>query len=117
MASLEDAPRSTALGRVEYLNQLIRIDIPLLSSEIARETRQKEKKAAAARFKTFIQEELIGYMDQDKEKGREFDLVDDVLMLKRIQEVRCALCHIGMKFDRRHTGDILQRTDRVILLN
>jgi hypothetical protein len=39
-------------------------------------------------------------MDQDKEKGREFDLtVDYILTLKRIQEDRCALYFIEMKFE------------------
>uniref|UniRef100_U9UIP5 Uncharacterized protein n=1 Tax=Rhizophagus irregularis (strain DAOM 181602 / DAOM 197198 / MUCL 43194) TaxID=747089 RepID=U9UIP5_RHIID len=39
-----------------------------------------------------IQEKLIGYMSQDKEKGHEFNLtVDYILILKHIQEDKCAL--------------------------
>ncbi|PKK64642.1 hypothetical protein RhiirC2_787220 [Rhizophagus irregularis] len=54
-----------------------------------------------------IQEKLIGYMSQDKEKGREFNLtVDYILILKHIQEDKCALCLIEMKFEWDRLGDI-----------
>ena len=54
-------------------------------------------------------------MGQDKEKGREFNLtVDYILMLKHIQGDKCALCLIEMKFEWDRSGDISQWTvDRI----
>jgi hypothetical protein len=86
---------------VEYLSQLIRVEVPPLPPEIAQEIEEaKKKRQLEHELRPSIQEKLIGYMGQDKEKGREFDLtVDYILTLKRIQEDRCALCLIEMKFE------------------
>ncbi|CAG8481446.1 24376_t:CDS:2, partial [Gigaspora rosea] len=60
-----------------------------------------------------VWEKLIGYMGQNKEKGCEFDLtVDYILILNHIQEERCASCFIEMKFECDQPGDILQWTRR-----
>ena len=48
-------------------------------------------------------------MGQDKEKGREFYLtVNYILMLKYIQEDKCTLCLIEMKFEWDQPEDISQ---------
>jgi hypothetical protein len=54
-------------------------------------------------------------MGQDKEKGREFDLsVDYILILKEMQKDKCQLCLIEMKFEWNRPGDIFQWTvDRI----
>ncbi|CAG8624811.1 20545_t:CDS:2, partial [Racocetra persica] len=89
-----------AVGRIKYLSQLIRIEAPPLSSEIAQEIEEaKKKKWLEYELRPSIQKKLIRYMGQDKEKGCEFDLtVDYILTLKHIQEDKCALCLIEMKF-------------------
>ncbi|CAG8575248.1 1150_t:CDS:10, partial [Racocetra fulgida] len=97
-----------AVGRVEYLSQLIRVETPPLPPEIAQEIEEaKKNRRLEHELRPSIQEKLIGYMGQDKEKGREFDLtVDYILTLKRIQEDRCVLCLIEMKFEWDRPGDI-----------
>ena len=74
-----------AVGRVKYLNQLIRVGAPSLPPEI-----EEDKKKLERELRPSIQEKLIGYMRQDKEKGREFDLY--ILMLNGMQGGKCALC-------------------------
>ncbi|CAG8677958.1 2587_t:CDS:1, partial [Paraglomus occultum] len=79
-----------AVGRVEYLSQLIRIEGPPLPPEIEE---AKNKKAIEHSLRPFISGKLVGYMDQDKKKGREFDLsVDNILALKDSQKNKCVLC-------------------------
>ncbi|CAG8605323.1 5946_t:CDS:2, partial [Acaulospora morrowiae] len=79
-----------AVGRVEYLSQLIRVEGPPLPPEIKK---AKNKKAIKCLLRSFISGKLVGYMDQDKKKGREFDLsVDYILTLKDLQKDKCALC-------------------------
>ncbi len=101
-----------AVGRVEYLSQLIRVEAPPLPPEIAQEIEEaKKKRRLEHELRPSIQEKLIRYMGQDKEKGCEFDLtVDYILMLKHIQEDKCALCLIEMKFEWDQPGDISQWT-------
>ncbi|CAI2191865.1 18196_t:CDS:2 [Funneliformis geosporum] len=101
-----------AVGCVEYLSQLIRVEASPLPPEIAQEIEEaKKKRRLEHELRPSIQEKLIGYMGQDKEKGREFDLtVDYILTLKRIQEDRCVLCLIEMKFEWDRPGDIFQWT-------
>jgi len=85
-----------AVGRVEYLSQLIRIEGPPLPPEIEE---AKNKKAIERSLRPFISGKLVGYMDQDKKKGREFDLsVDCILTLKDLQKDKCALCLIEMEW-------------------
>ncbi|CAI2196722.1 14027_t:CDS:2, partial [Funneliformis geosporum] len=106
----------TTVGRVEYLSQLIRVETPPLPPEIAQEIEEaKKKRRLEHELRPSIQEKLIGYMGQDKEKGCEFDLtVDYILTLKRIQEDRYVLCLIEMKFEWDRPGDISQWTvDRI----
>ncbi|CAG8678059.1 3305_t:CDS:2 [Gigaspora margarita] len=76
------------VGRIEYLSQLIWVEAPPLPPEIAQKIEEeKKKKQLDHELRPSIQEKLIGYLGQDKEKGREFDLtVDYILILKRIQE-------------------------------
>ncbi|POG63753.1 uncharacterized protein OCT59_014500 [Rhizophagus irregularis] len=105
-----------AVGCVEYLSQLIRVEAPPLPPEIAQEIEEaKKNRWLEHELRSSIQEKLVRYMGQDKEKGREFDLtVDYILTLKRIQEDRCALCLIEMKFEWDRPGDISQWTvDRI----
>src|SRR5205809_1120268 len=105
-----------AVGRVEYLSQLIRVEAPPLPPEIAQEIGEaKKKRRLEHKLRLSIQEKLIGYMYQDKKKDREFDLsVDYILMLNNIQEGKCALCLIEMKWEWDKPGDILQWTvDRI----
>ncbi|CAG8812680.1 7209_t:CDS:1, partial [Gigaspora rosea] len=104
-----------AVGRVEYLNQLIRVEVPPLPPEIAQEIEvAKKKRQLKHKLRPSIQEKLIGYIGQDKEKGRKFDLTDYILTLKCIQEDKCASCLIEMKFEWDQPGDILQWTvDRI----
>ncbi|CAG8832192.1 9628_t:CDS:1, partial [Racocetra persica] len=105
-----------AVGRVEYLNQLIRVEAPPLPPEIAQEIEEaKKKRQLKHKLRPSIQEKLIGYIGQDKEKGRKFDLtVDYILTLKCIQEDKYASCLIEMKFEWDQPGDILQWTvDRI----
>uniref|UniRef100_U9SQV8 Uncharacterized protein n=1 Tax=Rhizophagus irregularis (strain DAOM 181602 / DAOM 197198 / MUCL 43194) TaxID=747089 RepID=U9SQV8_RHIID len=101
-----------AVGRVEYLSQLIRVEAPPLPPEIAQEIEEaKKNRWLEHELRSSIQEKLVRYMGQDKEKGREFDLtVDYILTLKRIQEDKCALCLIEMKFEWDRPGDISQWT-------
>ncbi|GBB86244.1 hypothetical protein RclHR1_12680010 [Rhizophagus clarus] len=98
------------VGRVEYLSQLIQAKAPPLPPEIAQEIEEaKKKRRLEYELKPSIQKKLIRYMDQDKEKGHDFDLtVDYILMLKQNQEDKCALCLIEMKFEWDQPGDILQ---------
>ncbi|CAG8770905.1 664_t:CDS:2, partial [Rhizophagus irregularis] len=106
----------TTVGCVEYLSQLIRVEAPPLPPEIAQEIEEaKKNRWLEHELRSSIQEKLVRYMGQDKEKGREFDLtVDYILTLKRIQEDRCALCLIEMKFEWDRPGDISQWTvDRI----
>ncbi|CAB5296467.1 unnamed protein product [Rhizophagus irregularis] len=105
-----------AVGRVEYLSQLIRVEAPPLPPEIAQEIEEaKKNRWLEHELRPSIQEKLVRYMGQDKEKGREFDLtVDYILTLKRIQEDKCALCLIEMKFEWDQPKDISQWTvDRI----
>ena len=90
-----------AVGHVEYLSQLIRVEAPPLPPEIAQEIEEaKKKRRLEHELRLFIQEKLIGYMGQNKEKGCEFDLIADyILTLKCIQEDKCALCLIEIKFE------------------
>ncbi len=99
-----------AVGHVEYLSQLIRVEAPPLPPEIAQEIEEaKKRKWLEHELRPSIQEKLIGYMSQDKEKGHEFNLtVDYILMLKHIREDKCALCLIEMKFEWDQPEDILQ---------
>ncbi|PKK67854.1 hypothetical protein RhiirC2_782990 [Rhizophagus irregularis] len=78
-----------AVGRVEYLSQLIRVEAPPLPPEIAQEIEEaKKKRRLEHELRPSIQEKLIRYMGQDKKKGCEFDLtVDYILTLKRIQDI------------------------------
>ena len=101
-----------AVGRVEYLSQLIRVKAPPLPPEIAKVIEEaKKKKQLKYELRPSIQEKLIGYMYQDKKKGREFDLsVDVIFALKDSQKDKCATCHIEMKFKWDKPGDILQWT-------
>ncbi|CAG8484264.1 24703_t:CDS:2 [Cetraspora pellucida] len=98
------------IGRVEYLNQLIRVEAPLLPPEIAQEIEEaKKKRQLKHKLRLSIQEKLIRYIGQNKEKGHKFDLtVDYILTLKCIQEDKCASCLIEMKFEWDQPGDILQ---------
>ncbi|CAG8734429.1 46044_t:CDS:2 [Gigaspora margarita] len=102
-----------AVGRIEYLSQLIWVEAPPLPPKIAQKIEEeKKKKRLDHELRPSIQEKLIGYLGQDKEKGREFDLtVDYILILKRIQEERCASCFIEMKFEWDQPGNILQWTE------
>jgi hypothetical protein len=79
-----------AVGRVEYLNQLIQIKGPPLPPEIEE---ARNKKAIERYLRPFISGKLVGYMNQDKKKDREFNLsVDYILKLKDLQENKCELC-------------------------
>ncbi|CAG8837293.1 11242_t:CDS:1, partial [Racocetra persica] len=73
-----------AVGRIKYLSQLIQVEAPPLPSEIAQKIEEeKKKKWLEHELRLSIQKKLIGYMGQDKEKGCEFDLtVDYILILK-----------------------------------
>ena len=105
-----------AVGRVEYLSQLIRVEAPPLPPEIAQEIEEaKKKRRLEHKLRPSIQEKLIRYMYQDKTKDCEFDLsVDYILTLNNIQEGKCALCLIEMKWEWDKPGDILQWTvDRI----
>ncbi|CAG8638331.1 7059_t:CDS:1, partial [Dentiscutata heterogama] len=78
------------VGRVEYLSQLIQIEGPSLPPEIED---AKNKKAIKHSLRLFISEKLVGYMDQDKKKGHEFNLsVDYILVLKDLQKNKYELC-------------------------
>ncbi|CAG8705244.1 3294_t:CDS:2, partial [Gigaspora rosea] len=101
-----------AVGRVEYLNQLVRIEGPPLPPEIEE---AKNKKAIERSLRPFISGKLVGYMDQDKKKDREFNLsVDYILKLKDLQKDICASCNIEMKWDWDDAGDLDQWTaDRI----
>ena len=72
-----------------------------LPSEIAQEIEKaKKKRQLEHKLKPSIQEKLIGYIGQNKKKDHEFDLtVDYILILKHIQEDKCALCLIEIKFE------------------
>jgi len=79
-----------AVGYVEYLSQLIQIEGSPLPSEIEE---AKNKKAIKCSLMPFISGKLVGYMDQNKKKGREFNLsVDYILALKDSQKNKCELC-------------------------
>ncbi|CAG8687539.1 17281_t:CDS:2, partial [Cetraspora pellucida] len=75
----------------------------------------KNKKAIERSLRPFISGKLIGYMDQDKKKDREFNLsVDYILKLKDLQKDICASCNIEMKWDWDDAGDLDQWTaDRI----
>ncbi|CAG8718664.1 17759_t:CDS:2 [Cetraspora pellucida] len=90
-----------AVGHVEYLNQLIRIEVPSLLPEIVQEIEKaKKKRQLKHKLRLSIQEKLIRYISQNKEKGCKFDLiVDYILTLKCIQEDKCTSCLIEMKFE------------------
>ncbi|PKB96351.1 hypothetical protein RhiirA5_434977 [Rhizophagus irregularis] len=71
----------------------------------------KKKRRLKHELRPSIQEKFIRYMGQNKKKGCKFDLtVDYILTLKRIQEDRCALCLIEIKFEWDQPGDISQWT-------
>ncbi|CAG8644995.1 8678_t:CDS:2 [Cetraspora pellucida] len=74
------------IDRIEYLNQLIQVEVPLLPSKIAQEIeKSKKKRQLKYKLKLSIQEKLIEYIGQDKEKDCKFDLtVDYILTLKCI---------------------------------
>jgi len=103
-----------AVGRVEYLSQLIRIEGPPLPPEIEE---AKNKKAIERSLRPFISGKLVGYMDQDKKKGREFDLllsVDYILVLKDLQKNKCELCLNEMLWEWDEAGNPDQWTvDRI----
>ena len=64
-----------AVGCVKYLSQLIWVESSPLLPEIAQEIEEaKKKKWLKHELKPSIQEKLIGYMGQDKEKSYEFNL-------------------------------------------
>ncbi|CAG8729462.1 13710_t:CDS:2, partial [Dentiscutata heterogama] len=78
------------IGRIEYLSQLIQIEGPSLPPKIED---AKNKKAIEHSLRPFISKKLVGYIDQDKKKGYEFDLsVDYILVLKDLQKNKCKLC-------------------------
>jgi hypothetical protein len=98
------------------LNQLTRVEAPPLPPEIAREREEaKKKRRLEHELRPSIQKKLIGYMSQDKEKSREFDLsVDYVLILNNMQGGKCASCNIKMKWEWNQPGDVFQWTvDRI----
>ncbi|CAG8708677.1 7157_t:CDS:2, partial [Gigaspora rosea] len=85
-----------AVGRVEYLSQLIRIEGPSLPSEIED---AKNKKA------------IERYMDQNKKKGHKFNLsVDYILVLKDLQKNKCKLCLNEMLWEWDKAGNSNQWT-------
>ena len=105
-----------AVGRVEYLNQLIRIEAPPLPPHIVKKREEEKKNKILERdIRPRIQKKLIGYMEQDKKKDREFDLsVDNVLELKEAQKDKCALCHQEMDWLYTEKNDLDQWTvDRI----
>ncbi|CAG8848185.1 4290_t:CDS:1, partial [Racocetra persica] len=70
-----------AVGCVEYLNQLIRVEAPPLPPEIAQEIEKaKKKRQLKHKLRPSIQEKLIGYIGQDKEKDHKFDLTVDYIL-------------------------------------
>ncbi|CAG8823345.1 15098_t:CDS:1, partial [Gigaspora rosea] len=74
-----------AVGRIEYLSQLIRVEAPPLPPEIAQKIEEKKKKKRLEHeLRPSIQEKLIRYMGQDKEKGHEFDLTVDYILILNI---------------------------------
>ncbi|KAF0413851.1 putative chromodomain protein [Gigaspora margarita] len=101
-----------AVGRVEYLSQLIQIEGSSLPPEIED---AKNKKAIERSLRPFISEKLIGYMDQDKKKGCEFNLsVDYILVLKDLQKNKCELCLNEMLWEWDEAGNPDQWTvDRI----
>ncbi|CAG8705200.1 14248_t:CDS:2, partial [Racocetra fulgida] len=101
-----------AVGHVEYLGQLIRIEGPPLPPEIKD---AKNKKAIERSLRLFISGKLVGYMDQDKKKGREFNLsVDYILVLKDSQKNKCKLCLNELLWDWDEAGNPDQWTvDRI----
>ncbi|CAG8632412.1 1054_t:CDS:1, partial [Dentiscutata heterogama] len=105
-----------AVDHVEYLNQLIWVEALPLPPEIAQEIEEtKKKRQLKHKLRPSIQEKLIRYIGQDKEKDRKFDLtVDYILILKCIQEDKCTSCLTEMKFEWDQPGNILQWTvDRI----
>ncbi|RHZ44471.1 hypothetical protein Glove_724g33 [Diversispora epigaea] len=53
----------------------------------------RNKKAIEQSLRPFISGKLVGYMNQDKKKDREFNLsIDYILKLKDLQENKCELC-------------------------
>ncbi|CAG8709741.1 3033_t:CDS:1, partial [Dentiscutata heterogama] len=86
-----------AVGHVKYLSQLIWIKDLSLPPEIKD---AKNKKAIKHLLRPFIFEKLVGYMDQDKKKGHEFNLsVDYILVLKDLQKNKCELCFNEMLWE------------------
>ena len=95
---------------MEYLSQLIQVEVLPLPPEIAQEIEKaKKKRWLEYELRPSIQEKLIRYIGQNKEKDHEFNLtVDYILMLKHIQEDKCALCLIEIKFEWDRPRDISQ---------
>ena len=83
-----------AVGRVEYLKQLIRIEAPPEIKEI------NKKKTIEYNLRPSIEQKLIGYLAQDRKKNREFDLsIDYIISLKNVQKDKCALCNVEMEWE------------------
>ena len=67
---------------MKYLSQLIQAEAPPLSSEIAQEIEEtKKNRWLEHELKLSIQEKLIRYMGQNKEKGCEFNLTVDYIFI------------------------------------
>ena len=90
----------------------MRIEGPPLPPEIEE---AKNKKAIERSLRPFISGKLVGYMDQDKKKGREFNLsVDYILVLKDLQKNKCELCLNKMLWEWDKAGNPDQWTiDRI----
>ncbi|CAG8538742.1 16541_t:CDS:2 [Gigaspora rosea] len=77
---------------LEYAMTFIWIEGPPLPPEIEE---AKNMKAIEHSLRPFISEKLVGYMDQDKKKGREFDLFT-------VDRIDNQVGHIKEKLDRCH---------------
>ena len=75
-----------AVGRMEYLSQLIQVKVPSLSPKITQEIEEtKKKRWLEHELRPSIQEKLIRYiMDQDKKKGHEVDLIVNYILMLNI---------------------------------
>ena len=79
-----------AVSRVEYLHQLVRVEIPSQKGTV-------EKMQTKTELRHRIQKKLVSYKKQDTLKGRTYSLkVDDVLKLKDAQKNKSAICTIYM---------------------
>ncbi|CAG8511700.1 7828_t:CDS:2 [Paraglomus brasilianum] len=75
----------------------------------------KNKKVIERSLRPFISGKLVGYMNQDRKKDREFNLsIDYILKLKDSQENKCKLCHNELLWDWDEAGNSDQWTvDRI----